>query len=183
MVEQHGDTRAISPSIFRAAVKADLRANPRDPKARLVMFSFRLAQVVMGNLDRPRMLSIPFVVLHRLFTEFLLGIELRPKTSVGSGFTIFHGTGLVVNDHAKIGRNVSVRNGVTIGHQKPGGGSPVICDGVSIGASAIILGDIEIGEGAVIGAGAVVVKSVEPYTSVAGNPARKIRDLPKPNTT
>ena len=131
----------------------------------------------MGNLDRPRLISIPFVIAHRVLTEVVLGIELRPKTSVGAGLAIYHGTGLVVNDHAKIGANVVLRNGVTIGHQFAGGGSPRIADGVEVGASALIIGDIQIGEGAVIGAGAVVVKSVEPYTSVGGNPAKKIRDL------
>jgi serine acetyltransferase len=166
----------------RAAVVADFRANPRDPKAQLVMFSFRIAQAAMGDLEKPRLVSIPFVIFHRLFTEFFLGIELRPKTRVGTGFTIYHGTGLVVNDHARIGRNVTVRNGVTIGHQVAGGGSPLIRDGVVIGASALVLGEIEIGEGAVIGAGSVVVKSVEAYTSVAGNPAKKIRDLPGRDT-
>ncbi len=172
--------RIVTGQSFGNALRADLRANPRDPKARLVMLSFRVAQLVMGNLDHPRLISVPFVVVHRFMTEFLLGVELRPKTSVGAGLTIYHGTGLVVNDHARIGRGVVLRNGVTIGHQVDGGGSPVIGDNVAIGASALILGDIEIGEGAVIGAGAVVVKPVGAYTSVAGNPARKIKDLPRP---
>ena len=49
-----------------------------------------------------------------------------------------------------------------------------ICDHVWIGARAIILPGVTIGEGAVVGAGAVVTKNVEPYTIVAGNPARPI---------
>jgi serine acetyltransferase len=165
---------------FRRAVRADIGANPRDPKARLVMFSFRLAQLMMGDLSRPRLVSLPFVIAHRFMTEFLLGIELRPKTRVGPGLTIYHGTGLVVNDHARIGCGVIVRNGVTIGHQVEGGGCPRIGDGVAIGASALILGDIVVGEGAVIGAGSVVINSVAEYTVVAGNPARKIKDVSRP---
>lgn len=46
---------------------------------------------------------------------------------------------------------------------------------VWIGDSVIILPGIEIGSGAVVGAGAVVTKSVEPYTVVAGNPAKFIK--------
>lgn len=46
---------------------------------------------------------------------------------------------------------------------------------VWIGCGAIILSGITIGDGAVIGAGAVVTKDVEPYTIVAGVPARPIR--------
>lgn len=51
----------------------------------------------------------------------------------------------------------------------------VIGNDVWIGDQAIILPGVSIGDGAVIGAGAVVTRSVEPYTVVAGNPARVIR--------
>lgn len=50
-----------------------------------------------------------------------------------------------------------------------------ICDGVWIGARAIVLPGVTIGEGAVVAAGAVVTKDVEPFTVVAGNPARFIK--------
>jgi serine acetyltransferase/glycosyltransferase involved in cell wall biosynthesis len=159
---------------FYRTLRADWSANPRDPKSQLVVLGFRVTQFAMGNRAKPRLISIPFVIAYRLMTEFGLGIELRPKTQVGSGLSIFHGTGLVVNDHAVIGKNVTLRNGVTIGHQKAGGGSPVIEDNVVVGASALILGEITVGEGAIIGAGSVVTKSVDAFTTVAGNPARVI---------
>lgn len=44
---------------------------------------------------------------------------------------------------------------------------------VWIGANAVVMEDI--GEGSVVGAGSVVTKAVEPYSIVAGNPARFIR--------
>ena len=52
-----------------------------------------------------------------------------------------------------------------------------IFDKVWIGFNVIILKGVTIGEGAVVAAGSVVTKDVEPYTLVAGNPARKIKDL------
>jgi acetyltransferase-like isoleucine patch superfamily enzyme len=52
----------------------------------------------------------------------------------------------------------------------------VIEDHVWIGARAIISPGVRIGEGAVIGAGSVVTRDVEPYTIVAGNPARFIKE-------
>ncbi len=45
-----------------------------------------------------------------------------------------------------------------------------------IGAKSIILKGITIGEGAIVGAGSVVTKDVAPYTVVAGNPARFIKN-------
>ena len=51
----------------------------------------------------------------------------------------------------------------------------VIGNDVWIGHGAVILEGVSIGDGAVIGAGAMVTKNVEPYTIVAGNPARVLR--------
>jgi phosphonate metabolism protein (transferase hexapeptide repeat family) len=45
-----------------------------------------------------------------------------------------------------------------------------------IGRAAIVLPGRTVGTGAVVGAGAVVTRDVAPYTIVAGNPARVIRD-------
>lgn len=44
-----------------------------------------------------------------------------------------------------------------------------------IGHGAIVMPGLTIGNGAVVGAGSVVTKNVEPWTIVAGNPARVIR--------
>ena len=51
----------------------------------------------------------------------------------------------------------------------------IIEDDVWIGTRVIILPGIKIGKGSVIGAGSVVTKDVEPYSIVAGNPAKLIR--------
>lgn len=47
----------------------------------------------------------------------------------------------------------------------------------SIGSNATILCGVTVGEGAIIGAGSVVTRDVPPYTIVAGNPARVLRDI------
>ncbi len=54
-------------------------------------------------------------------------------------------------------------------------GSIIVEDDVWIGARATILSGVRICQGAVIAAGSVVTKNVEPYSIVAGNPARHIK--------
>jgi maltose O-acetyltransferase len=53
----------------------------------------------------------------------------------------------------------------------------IINDKAWIGFNAILLKGVVIGEGAVVAAGSVVTKDVEPWTMVAGNPARVIKRL------
>jgi len=52
----------------------------------------------------------------------------------------------------------------------------VVKSRASIGSNATILCGVTIGEGAIVGAGAVVTKDVPAAATVAGNPARIVRD-------
>lgn len=160
---------------LRSHIKADIGANARDPKAQSVLVGFRICQWLMKDNESPRRRSLLAVALYRFITEFLLGIELRPKTVVGRGLTIYHGFGLVVNDHAKIGSGVTLRNGVVIGNKQDDGACPTLGDDVVVGANAVIIGGISVGANARVGAGAVVTKNVRPGATVVGNPAREIQ--------
>lgn len=109
-----------------------------------------------------------------------------------NGRRVFMGAHTVVNygctlDGRKycvrIGSNVSIgpeASILTLGHdpQSPSfedrGGEVTIGDRAWIAFRAIILPGVTIGEGAVVAAGAVVSSDVEPFTIVAGNPARAV---------
>jgi maltose O-acetyltransferase len=55
-----------------------------------------------------------------------------------------------------------------------------IGDDVWIGANVVVTPGVTIGTGTVIGAGSVVTSDTEPYTIVAGVPARQIGERPRP---
>ena len=53
--------------------------------------------------------------------------------------------------------------------------------GCFIGSRSMILKGVTLGDRAIIGAGAVVTKDVPAYSMAAGNPARIVHTIPKPN--
>lgn len=154
-------------------MRADWNANPKDPRSRLILSGLRISQYALNRLPTP--IGKLVVLAYRFVTEVGMGTEIRPKTRVGPGLTIYHGFGLVINDAAIIGANVTLRNGVVIGNARADSAVPWIGDSVVVGANACIIGGVRVGDGAVVGAGAVVVKDVRPATVVAGNPAVFIR--------
>ena len=159
----------------------DLKNNPKNIKAKIVLVLFRLAQLCRKSPKPIFILSIPYLIFYRIFVEWFLCVELPWSTKVGKGLCLFHGQSLVVNDGTIIGENCTLRHCTTIGNKQLPDGSfskaPIIEDNVDIGSNVVILGSITIGEGSVIGAGSVVVKDIEPYSLVVGNPARVIKNL------
>jgi serine O-acetyltransferase len=106
----------------------------------------------------------------------VFAIDIHPAARLGRGILIDHGTGVVIGETSVVEDDVSILQEVTLGGTGKAGGDrhPKIRRGVLIGAGAKILGNIEIGEGAKVGAGSIVLDPVEPFTTVAGVPARPV---------
>ena len=124
-------------------------------------------------------LGLPILISYRIVVEWVLCIELPWGVTLGPNARIHHGFGTVVNNKVRIGSNVLLRNGTTIGVKRNSefGATdvPVIGDSVDIGANVVIIGRIRIGNHVTIGAGSVVLTDVPDYAVVVGNPARIIR--------
>lgn len=94
----------------------------------------------------------------RVWVYSLARITVGDKTCIGSAVQLLTGT------HDIASPTFAFRQkSITIGS----------C--VWIASSAIVLPGVSIGDGAVVAAGAVVTKDVDPWTVVAGNPARAIK--------
>jgi serine O-acetyltransferase len=106
----------------------------------------------------------------RLSTRYQ--IQIPPNTCIGPGLYLGHGTSIIVNEAAVIGKNCNLSHFVTIGSNS--GKSAIIGDNVYIGPNSCIIEQVNIGNNATIGAGAIVIKDVPADVTVAGNPARVI---------
>jgi len=108
------------------------------------------------------------------FAKFITGIEIHPGASIGEGFFIDHGMGVVIGETSVIGNNVTLFQGVTLGGtgKEKGKRHPTIGDNVVVGAGAKVLGNITVGNNVNIGANAVVLRDVPDDSTVVGVPGR-----------
>ncbi len=109
-------------------------------------------------------------------TRWFTGIEIHPGATIGPGFFIDHGMGVVIGETAEVGCEVTLYHGVTLGGTSLAKGKrhPTIGDRVVVGAGAKVLGAIAIGDDSRIGANAVVVKPVPPNSVVVGVPGQVV---------
>lgn len=105
------------------------------------------------------------------------GIEIHPGATIGKGFFIDHGSGVIIGETAIVGDNVTLYQGVTLGGtgKETGKRHPTIKDNVMISAGAKIIGSFTVGENSKIGAGSVVLKEVPPNCTVVGVPGHIVK--------
>jgi len=141
----------------------------------------RLCQGV-ANSSRLLRITFPIFRIFHIFAANRAGLDLSWRTEIGEGLAIAHGWGLVINPETKIGRNVTLFHGVTIGQRDRISQDgerltevPVIEDEVWIGPHAIIVGGVTIGRGSRIGGGAFITEDIPPYSIVSGNPSTIVK--------
>lgn len=116
------------------------------------------------------------IICNHLHSKF--SIVVSPISQIGEHLFLAHPLSVVIGDHVKIGRYVTIYQNVTLGQKN--GQYPIVGDNVVIYAGAVIVGNIKIGDNAVVGANAVVINDVPAYATAVGVPAHVIerKDVP-----
>lgn len=135
----------------------------------------------------------------------LYGCEIGDDVKIGTFVEIQKGSKVgnqcKISSHSFLCEGVTLEDGVFIGHgvtftndrfpratndsgQLQGEADwkcvkTLVKRGASIGSGSTLLCGITIGENALVGAGSVVTKDVAPNTTVAGNPARILKQIKK----
>lgn len=102
-----------------------------------------------------------------------LGITIWHNT-IDSGLHIWHYGSIIVNGHAKIGKNCQFHGNNCVGNKGDSDqDAPVLGDNVDMGVGAKVIGNVYIADNVKIGANAVVTKSCfEKGVTLVGVPAR-----------
>jgi len=177
-----GGCLAQSPCIVEAAACDMVATRERDPacpdyvtpflffKGFHAIQSYRVANWLWRS-DRRH---LAYHLQSRISERF--GVDIHPAATLGRRLIFDHGTGIVIGETCVVEDDVSLLQGVTLGGtgKDVGDRHPKVRRGTLIGAGAKVLGNIELGEGSRVGAGSIVLESVPPYTTVVGNPARRV---------
>ncbi|MGE4652700.1 MAG: serine O-acetyltransferase EpsC [Myxococcota bacterium] len=173
---------------IRALLAEDVEAAYRgDPAARsfaeiVVAYPCIRAIAIQRIAHELHLLKVP--VLPRMMTEYAhdrTGIDIHPGARIGRRFFIDHGTGVVIGETARIGDDVRIYQGVTLGARAPRLGEslrgckrhPDIEDRVTLYAGTTVLGgDTVIGRDSVIGGNVWLTESVPPESRVVAEAPR-----------
>ena len=116
-------------------------------------------------------------------------LRVHPSAVVNNALFNVSSGDITVGEHAFFGHNVSVLTGIhdvdKFGDERKKsypreGRDVVIGEGVWVATNATIVGPCTIGEHAVVGACSLVQGDVEPYTVVAGVPAKEVKRIDRP---
>ncbi len=171
------------PSLQQKLAKDVIAAYKGDPAAKSydeIIFSYPGMFAIMAYRIAHRLHALSVPLIPRMITEHshsTTGIDIHPGAVIGESFTIDHGTGVVIGETARIGNNVRIYQGVTIGalsvpssradQMRGTRRHPTIEDNVVIYSGATILGGATvIGARSVIGGNVWLTESVPPDTTV-----------------
>lgn len=116
-------------------------------------------------------------------------VKLSSSVKIGDGTIICSGCILTVdvnvgvhcilNLNTTVGHDSTINNFVTVAPMVSISGCVLIDDFVEVGTAAAIKQGLTIGKGAMLGMGGVLTKNIPNNLVFAGNPAKKLKELPE----
>ena len=155
-----------------AARNGRLFLMPFRPKHAL-LFWFRLCSYF--NVNRFRFLHLITKVNFKIL-QYFTGVHMDESCEIEGGIHLEHHFNIAISVGSKIGKNLTIFQGVTIGKNFGGKhyGYPTIGNNVILFAGCKVLGNIKIGNNVIVGANSVVTHDVPDNCVVAGTPAKII---------
>jgi len=160
-------------------VKAMFNSDPAAKSYSEVIFSYPSISALLNYRIAHELSLLNVPILPRIITELAhstTGIDIHPGATIGSYFSIDHGTGVVIGQTTIIGNHVTLYQGVTLGaksftvddegHPQDVPRHPIIEDHVTIYSNSSILGRITIGHDTIIGGNIWLTYSVPPYSRI-----------------
>ncbi len=179
------DSEKRQPGLFelmREDARAALARDPGAESMRDIMLFSTGTHIVWAHRRHHWLYTHGFKTLARWLAKRMrvkMGADIHPAATIGRRFSIDHGVGVVIGGTTVIGDDCMLYQGVTLGmttKQMGGKRHPTLGNNVLVGAGATILGDITVGDNVRVGAGAVVLEDVPHDVTVAGVPAKIVRD-------
>ena len=115
------EVRKLLAGDVQAAFEGDPAATSTDE----TLFSYPGIFAIMVQRLAHEFHRVGVPLLPRIMTEYahnVTGIDIHPGAELGERLFIDHGTGVVIGETTKIGRNVKIYQGVTLGALAPGYG-------------------------------------------------------------
>lgn len=117
----------------------------------------------------------PVRIIFRWLSQMITKSEISEYADLGPGLFIAHLGPVVVGRHVKAGRNLFLRQNITLGGNGKDHGHPTLGHNVIIGANSVVIGPISIGSDTIIGAMSLVNKSCGENSVLVGIPAKNIK--------
>ena len=174
-------------SILATDIEATFNGDPAAESYGEIISCYPVIKAVTNYRIAHELLLLGVPLIPRIITEMAhseTGIDIHPAATIGSHFTIDHGTGVVIGATCIIGNNVKLYQGVTLGAKSfpldnegnPMKGiprHPILEDDVIVYSNATVLGRITIAKGTVIGGNLWVTESTQPGEQLVQAKKRK----------
>lgn len=173
--------------LLRNDVEATYLGDPAAKSRGEIIYCYPGIKALTNYRIAHELIKLKVPLIPRIISEMAhsaTGIDIHPGAEIGEFFAIDHGTGIVIGETCKIGNNVKIYQGVTLGAKSfpldeqgnPIKGidrHPVVEDNVVIYSGATILGRVTIGENSMIGGNVWLTHGVPANSKIVQRKAKE----------